>query len=144
MCPASTWPTSSSSSAIAGSAHRQPVVARSDWRGYRARPTARGARADAPAPAAPAPTAGLDGTIARWSVQVNSPDWNQNLGVTDTRQRCSSSPMDCVNLVRKVAQTSNVRATLVVPLNGTTIVADALQFSELSLNAPFLVEVRID
>ena len=111
---------------------------------FRARPTARGARADAPAPAAPAPTAGLHGTIARWSVQVNRPDWNQNLGVTDTRQQCSSSPMDCVNLVRKVAQTSNVRATLVVPLNGTTIVADALQFSELSLNAPFLVEVRID
>ena len=98
----------------------------------------------APAPAAPAPTAGVHGTIATWSVQVNTPDWNQNLGVTATRQGCSSSPMDCVNLVRKVAQTSNVRATLAVPLNATSTADNALQFSQLSLNAPFLVEVGID
>jgi NHL repeat len=85
------------------------------------------------------------GNITTWSVQVNTPDWNKNLGVTATRQGCSSSPTDCVNLVRKVSQTSNnVRATLAVPLNTTTTARDALQFSQLSLNAPFLVEVGID
>jgi hypothetical protein len=85
------------------------------------------------------------GNITTWSVQVNTPDWNKNLGVTATRQGCSSSPTDCVNLVRKVSQTSNnVRATLAVPLNTTTTARDALQISQLSLNAPFLVEVGID
>ena len=84
------------------------------------------------------------GNITTWSVQVNTPDWNKNLGVTATRQGCSSSPTNCVNLVRKVSQASNVRATLAVPLNTTNTADNALQFSQMSLNAPFLVEVGID
>ncbi|HLZ26445.1 MAG TPA: SBBP repeat-containing protein [Chloroflexota bacterium] len=92
----------------------------------------------------PIARAGSPGNIMTWSVQVNTPDWNKNLGVTATRQGCSSSPTDCINLVRKVSQNANVRATLAVPLNATNTADNALQFSQLSLGAPFLVEVGID
>jgi sugar lactone lactonase YvrE len=102
------------------------------------------ARAVTAAPSTTALAAGPSGNITTWSVQTNSPEWNRNLGVTATRQGCSSSTTDCINLVRKVAQTSNVRATLAVPLNATNTADNALQFSQLSLNAPFLVEVGID
>jgi hypothetical protein len=81
-------------------------------------------------PLAAAPAAGPPGNITTWSVQTNTPDWNKNLGVTATRQGCSSSTTDCINLVRKVAQNSNVRATLAVPLNTTNTADNALQFSQ--------------
>jgi sugar lactone lactonase YvrE len=82
--------------------------------------------------------------VATWSAQVNTTEWNRNLGVTMTRQGCSDSPAACVAFLNKVAQTTNVHAYLAVPLDATTTSANATLFSQLSLNAPFLVEVGID
>jgi sugar lactone lactonase YvrE len=100
----------------------------------------------APATTLAAPTlAGVPtGRVATWSVQVNTPDWNTALGVAATRQGCSDPPPTCVGFVGKVAQTSSVRVSLAVPLNATTTVDNASQYSQLSLSAPFLVEVGVD
>jgi hypothetical protein len=84
------------------------------------------------------------GTVSTWSVQVNTTAWNMALSVAATRQGCSDPPASCVSFVGKVAQASNVRVSLAVPLNATTTADNALRYSQLSLTAPFLVEVGID
>ena len=84
------------------------------------------------------------GGVATWSVQTNTSTWNRTLGVSYTRQGCSDTPANCVSFVRGVAQLDNVKVTLAIPLNATTTVADARQYSQLSLSAPFLGEVSID
>jgi hypothetical protein len=84
------------------------------------------------------------GGVATWSVQTNTQQWNQALGVKHTRQGCSDTPAGCLSFVKTVAQSDNVRVTLAIPLNSTTTATDARLYSQLSLSAPFLAEVSID
>lgn len=94
--------------------------------------------------AVPTSPAAASSGVATWSVQANTPDWNQSLRVVASRQGCSSAPSDCITFVRKVAQASNVRISLAVPLDATTTADNASKYSQLSLNASFLAEVGID
>jgi hypothetical protein len=66
------------------------------------------------------------------------------LGVRHTRQGCSDTPAACLAFVGSVAQSDNVKVTLAIPLNALTTAAYARQYSQLSLSAPYLVEVSID
>jgi hypothetical protein len=84
------------------------------------------------------------GGVATWSVQTNTPQWNQALGVRYTRQGCSDPPASCVTFVGNVARSENVRVTLHIPLNPFTTVPYAREYSQLSLSAPYLFEVSID
>jgi hypothetical protein len=84
------------------------------------------------------------GGVATWSVQTNTPQWNQELGVKYTRQGCSDAPAACIAFVGNVAHSENVKVTLHIPLNSLTTAAYALEYSQLSLNAPYLVEVSVD
>jgi len=84
------------------------------------------------------------GGVATWSVQTNTTQWNQALGVRYTRQGCSDTPAACMAFVGSVAQSENVKVTLHIPLNSSTTVPYALQYSQLSQSAPYLVEVSID
>jgi hypothetical protein len=84
------------------------------------------------------------GGVATWSVQTNTPQWNQALGVKYTRQGCSDTPAACLSFIGNVAKSENVKVTLHIPLNTSTTVPYALEYSQLSLSAPFLVEVSID
>jgi hypothetical protein len=86
----------------------------------------------------------VGGDVATWSVQTNTPQWNQALGVRYTRQGCSDTPAACLAFVGSVAQSDNVKVTLAIPLNALTTAAYARQYSQLSLSAPYLVEVSID
>ncbi len=86
----------------------------------------------------------LSGGVATWSVQTNTAQWNQQLGVQYTRQGCSDSPSECLAFVGKVAASDNVKVTLAIPLNTSTTAAYASQYSQLSLSANYLVEVSID
>ena len=86
----------------------------------------------------------LSGGVATWSVQTNTPQWNQALGVKYTRQGCSEAPASCLAFVGSVAQSENVKVTLAIPLNTSTTVAYAREYSQLSLSAPYLGEVSID
>jgi hypothetical protein len=84
------------------------------------------------------------GGIATWSAQTNTPQWDQALGVRYTRQGCSHEPAECMRFIAKVASRENVKVTLHMPLNATTTAAYAREYSKLSLDAPYLVEVSID
>jgi len=84
------------------------------------------------------------GGVATWSVQTNAPQWNQELGVKYTRQGCSDAPAACMTFVGNVAHSQNVKVTLHIPLNSLTTAPYALEYSQLSLNAPYLIEVSID
>src|SRR5580700_5012777 len=86
----------------------------------------------------------LNGGVATWSVQTNTAQWNQALGVKYTRQGCSEAPAACLAFVGNVAHADNVKVTLAIPLNASTTAAYARQYSELSLSAPYLGEVSID
>ena len=81
--------------------------------------------------------------VSTWSVQTNTPSWNQAMGVKTTRQGCSGTPTYCVNFTAKIAQANHVGVTLAVPLT-TATPADATQYSVLSKTATFLGEVSID
>jgi hypothetical protein len=82
--------------------------------------------------------------VGTWSVQTNLPQWNTTLGVTRTRQGCSDTPAGCLRFVSGVAQANHVKVFLAIPLNASTTADYASQYSQLSLNAPYLVEVGID
>jgi len=83
-------------------------------------------------------------TIATWSVQTNTPQWNHELGVTYTRQGCSDTPANCLTFAGGVALSDNVKVTLAIPLDRTTTTQAALEYSQLSQGAPFLAEISID
>ena len=84
------------------------------------------------------------GAVGTWSVQTNTNEWNQALGVTFTRQGCSEAPASCVRFISGVAASHNVKVSLVIPLNATTTVPYALEYSRASLTTPALAEVTID
>jgi hypothetical protein len=83
-------------------------------------------------------------TISTWSVQTNTPQWNQDLGVTYTRQGCPDSPASCMSFTGRIAASDKVKVVLAIPLNSTTTAAYARQYSQLSLSSPFLAEISID
>jgi hypothetical protein len=89
---------------------------------------------------------GLLGTggVAIWGVQTDTAQWNQALKVKYTRQGCSDAPAACMSFVGKVAQSDNVKVTLHIPLNASTTVPYAKEYSQLSQSAPFLIELSID
>lgn len=82
--------------------------------------------------------------VATYSAQTNLPQWNQDLGVVYTRQGCSGDPAACLHFTGNVAQANNVKVTLIIPFNNKTTADYALQYSQLSLNAPFLFEISFD
>jgi len=82
--------------------------------------------------------------VAVWSAQTNTTAWDQALHVKYTRQGCSDTPTQCMSLIASVASSENVKATLHIPLNLSTTAAYSLQYSQLSLQAPYLFEVAID
>src|SRR5579864_3263263 len=84
------------------------------------------------------------GGVATWSVQTNTPQWNQGLGVKYTRQGCAETPAGCLAFLGNVAHSENVKVTVLMSLNSLTSAAYALEYSQLSLNALYLVEVSID
>ncbi len=86
----------------------------------------------------------FSGGVATWGVQTNTPQWNQALRVRYTRQGCSDPPASCMSFVGNVARSENVKVTLHIPLNSLTTSAYAREYSQLSLSAPYLVEVSID
>jgi hypothetical protein len=69
----------------------------------------------------------VGGDVATWSVQTNTPQWNQALGVRYTRQGCSDTPAACLAFVGSVVQSDNVKVTLAIPLNALTTAAYARQ-----------------
>ena len=81
--------------------------------------------------------------ISTWSVQANSAQWNQSLGVTASRQGCSSSPASCIQFIEGVEQSQHVNISLAIPLNSSTP-NNAAVYSQLSLSAPYLSEIGID
>jgi hypothetical protein len=83
-------------------------------------------------------------SISTWSVQTNTPQWNQDLGVTYTRQGCSDPPASCMSFTGRIAASDKVKVVLTIPLNATTTASFARQYSQLSLSSPFLAEVSID
>jgi hypothetical protein len=83
-------------------------------------------------------------SISTWSVQTNTPQWNQDLGVTYTRQGCPDSPASCMAFTGRIAASDKVKVVLAIPLNSTTTAAYARQYSQLSLTSPFLAEISID
>ena len=83
-------------------------------------------------------------SISTWSVQTNTPQWNQDLGVTYTRQGCSDPPASCMSFTGRIAASDKVKVVLAIPLNSTTTAAYARQYSQLSLSSPFLAEISID
>ena len=84
------------------------------------------------------------GSISTWGVQTNTPQWNQDLGVTYTRQGCPDSPASCMSFTGRIAASDKVKVVLAIPLNSTTTAAYARQYSQLSLTSPFLAEISID
>jgi hypothetical protein len=84
------------------------------------------------------------GGVSTWSVQTNTPQWKQDLGVRYTRQGCSDPPAACMSFTGRIATSDNVKVELAIPLNSTTTAAYARQYSQLSLTSPFLAEVSID
>jgi hypothetical protein len=86
----------------------------------------------------------LGGGVATWGTQTDTPQWNQDLAVKYTRQGCPDAPDACLRFVGHVAQSDNVKVTLVIPLNTLTTADYARQYSRLSLSAPYLGEVSID
>ncbi len=84
------------------------------------------------------------GSISTWGVQTNTPQWNQDLGVTYTRQGCPDAPSSCMAFTGRIAASDKVKIVLAIPLNSTTTAAYARQYSQLSLTAPFLAEISID
>lgn len=84
------------------------------------------------------------GGIATWSAQTNTPQWDQALGVRYTRQGCSHEPDECMRFIGRVARSENLKVTLHIPLNDSTTAAYARDYSRLSMDAPYLVEVSID
>lgn len=87
---------------------------------------------------------GTNPAVAVWSAQTDTTPWNDALGLKYTRQGCSDTPAQCMSLIKSVATGLNVKATLHIPLNTTTTRAYALDYSTLSLTAPYLFEVSID
>jgi len=83
-------------------------------------------------------------SISTWGVQTNTPQWNQDLGVTYTRQGCPDSPASCMSFTGRIAASDKVKVVLAIPLNSTTTAAYARQYSQLSLTSPFLAEISID
>jgi hypothetical protein len=83
-------------------------------------------------------------SISTWSVQTNTPQWNQDLGVTYGRQGCSDPPASCMSFTGRIAASDKVKVVLTIPLNSTTTASYARQYSQLSLSSPFLAEVSID
>jgi len=83
-------------------------------------------------------------SISTWSVQTNTPQWNQDLGVTYTRQGCPDSPASHMSFTGRIAASDKVKVVLAIPLNSTTTAAYARQYSQLSLTSPFLAEISID
>jgi hypothetical protein len=61
-----------------------------------------------------------------------------------TRQGRAETPAGCLAFLGNVAHSENVKVTVLMPLNSLTSAAYALEYSQLSLNAPYLVEVSID
>jgi len=88
---------------------------------------------------------GLLGGVAIWGVQTDTPQWNQALAVRYTRQSCSpaETPAACLSWVGNVAQSYNVKLTLVMPLNSSSP-AEAREYGLLSQSAPYLFEMSID
>lgn len=84
------------------------------------------------------------GGVSTWSVQTNTPQWNQDLGVRYTRQGCSDPPAACMSFTGRIASSDKVRVVLAIPLNSITTAPYARQFSQLSLTSPFLAEISID
>ncbi len=83
-------------------------------------------------------------SISTWGVQTNTPQWNQDLGVTYTRQGCPDAPASCLSFTSRIAASDKVKVVLAIPLNATTTAAYARQYSQLSLTSPFLAEISID
>ncbi len=78
-----------------------------------------------------------------WGVQTNSPEWNRALGVSGTRQGCSSPPQGCIRLANDLAHKYHVKVFLSILLNSNAP-AYAIEYSESSRKVPALVEVGID
>jgi hypothetical protein len=87
---------------------------------------------------------GQTGAINSWSAWVNQPEWNQALGVTVSRQGCSNPPAACVESAAKMAAAHHFKVMLAIPLKHSTAAEWASEYSRLSVDNPFLVEVGID
>ena len=82
--------------------------------------------------------------VAVWSAQTNDSTWNKALNLKYSRQGCSDTPAQCMSLIGGVASSLGVKVTLHIPLNLTNTASYALQYSTMSLTAPYLIEVSID
>jgi hypothetical protein len=90
-----------------------------------------------PVPAAAAPE------IVTWA--ANTPEWNQRLGVTLTRQGCSADPEGCLRSIRASAKSQQIsRWALAVKREVNQWPDDALEYSQRSLSEPLIVAVDID
>jgi hypothetical protein len=78
-----------------------------------------------------------------WGVDSNTPEWNRVLGVSGTRQGCTSPPSGCVHMAKELARKYHVKVFLSIGLNSGT--PDyAVQYSQLSSGTRDLVEVGLD
>ncbi len=89
------------------------------------------------------PSLSSNGGVVAWSVQTNTPSWNQALGIKATRQGCSHTPAVCMTFVGNISKTDHVQVTLDIPLT-TATPSDAKQYSVLSRTGTFLREVTFD
>src|SRR4051812_6228293 len=83
------------------------------------------------------------GKVIVWGVDTDTPQWNRALGVSATRRGCSSSPAGCVALAQVMAHKYGVKVFLSAGLD-TNAPAYAVQYSQMSLKVPALVEVGTD
>ena len=88
-------------------------------------------------------TLSSNGGVVAWSVQTNTPSWNQALGIKATRQGCPDAPTACMTFVGNLARTYHVQVTLDIPLT-TATPTNAKQYSVLSRTGTFLREVSFD
>lgn len=90
-----------------------------------------------------APGAATSAEIITWA--TNTPEWNQQLGVTMMRQGCSSAPVACLDRIRQLSGHQNVeRWAIAVKGDRRTMLSYASEYSRLSLSEARLVQVDID
>jgi hypothetical protein len=90
-----------------------------------------------------APGGAVAAEVVSWA--TNTPEWNQQLGVTTMRRGCSSAPAACLAHIRQAAAQQNVeRWTIAVKGDRQTMLAYAAEYSRLSLADARLVQVDID
>jgi hypothetical protein len=75
---------------------------------------------------------------------LNTPQWNQKLGVTSTRSSCNLSPEGCVQVIPKLLNSQGTVRFYLNILDAPDILNRTAYYSQASLSEPRLYELDID